>query len=41
MIVLDTLSGEMATRMKQAVDRVEELNDVAGGLNELVTGEAS
>jgi sensor histidine kinase regulating citrate/malate metabolism len=41
MIVLDTLSGEMATRMKQAVDRVEELNEVAGGLNELVTGEAS
>jgi hypothetical protein len=41
MTVLDTLSGEMATRMKQAVDRVEELNDVAGGLNELVTGEAS
>jgi hypothetical protein len=41
MIVLDTLSGEMNTRMKQAVDRVAELNDVAGGLNELVTGEAS
>jgi hypothetical protein len=41
MIVIDTLSTEMATRMKQAVDRVEELNEVAGGLNELVTGEAS
>jgi sensor histidine kinase regulating citrate/malate metabolism len=41
MIVLDTLSGEMATRMKQAVDQVEDLNEVAGGLNELVTGEAS
>jgi len=41
MIVLDTLSGEMATRMKQAVDRVAELNEVAGGLNVLVTGEAS
>jgi Single cache domain 3 len=41
MIVLDTLSGEMATRMKQAVDQVAELKEVAGGLNELVTGEAS
>jgi hypothetical protein len=40
-IVLDTLSQEMATRMKQAVDRVEELNEVAGGLNQLVTGESS
>jgi methyl-accepting chemotaxis protein len=39
--VIDTLSQEMAARMKQAVDRVEELNDVAGGLNELVTGESS
>jgi hypothetical protein len=40
-IVIDTLSQEMAGRMKQAVDRVEELNDVAGGLNQLVTGETS
>lgn len=40
-IVLDTLSQEMANRMKQAVDRVEELNEVAGGLNQLVTGESS
>ncbi|HTU81323.1 MAG TPA: cache domain-containing protein [Candidatus Acidoferrales bacterium] len=39
MIVIDTLSQEMSVRMKQAVDRVEELNDVAGGLNQLVTGE--
>jgi hypothetical protein len=37
--VIDTLSQEMTARMKQAVDRVEELNDVAGGLNQLVTGE--
>lgn len=41
MIVIDTLSQEMANRMKQAVDRVEELNEVAGGLNELVTGETN
>jgi hypothetical protein len=41
MIVIDTLSQEMANRMRQAVDRVEELNDVAGGLNQLVTGETS
>ncbi len=41
MIVIDTLSQEMSSRMKQAVDRVEELNEVAGGLNQLVTGETS
>jgi hypothetical protein len=41
MIVIDTLSQEMANRMKQAVDRVSELNEVAGGLNQLVTGESS
>ncbi len=41
MIVIDTLSQEIAGRMKQAVDRVAELNDVAGGLNQLVTGESS
>jgi sensor histidine kinase regulating citrate/malate metabolism len=41
MIVIDTLSQEMANRMKQAVDRVEELNEVAGGLNQLVTGEST
>ncbi len=40
-IVIDTLSQEMSSRMKQAVDRVSELNEVAGGLNELVTGEQS
>ena len=41
MIVIDTLSQEMANRMKQAVDRVSELNEVAGGLNQLVTGESA
>jgi Single cache domain 3 len=41
MIVIDTLSQEMSSRMNQAVDRVAELNEVAGGLNELVTGEPS
>jgi hypothetical protein len=39
MIVLDTLSQEMSARMAQAVDRVNELNGVAAGLNKLVTGE--
>ncbi|MHB8148354.1 MAG: cache domain-containing protein [Vulcanimicrobiaceae bacterium] len=38
-IVIDTLSQEMSSRMQQAVHRVAELNEVAGGLNELVTGE--
>jgi hypothetical protein len=41
MTVIDTLSQEMGNRMKQAVDRVEELNEVAGGLNQLVTGESA
>ena len=40
-IVIDTLSQEMSSRMQQAVDRVHDLNDVAAGLNKLVTGEAS
>ena len=40
MIVIDTLSQEMSSRMQQAVTRVHELNDVAKGLSELVTGEA-
>lgn len=40
MIVIDTLSQEMSHRMQQAVTRVQELNDVAKGLSELVTGEA-
>ena len=40
-IVIDTLSQEMSTRMQQAVTRVKELNEVAGGLNKLVTGEAN
>jgi hypothetical protein len=38
--VIETLTNEMSTRMQQAVDRVAELNEVAGGLNELVTGES-
>jgi hypothetical protein len=37
-VVIDTLAQEMSDRMKQAVSRVNELNDVANGLNELVTG---
>ncbi len=40
MIVIDTLSQEMSSRMQQAVTRVHELSDVAKGLAELVTGEA-
>lgn len=40
-IVIDTLSQEMSTRMQQAVNRVNELNDVAAGLNKLVTGETA
>ena len=39
MFVIDTLSQEMSTRMTQAVSRVHDLNDVAGALDELVTGE--
>ena len=38
-IVIDTLSQEMASRMKDAVTRVHELNDVAAGLNKLVSGD--
>jgi hypothetical protein len=41
MIVIDTLSQEMSARMQQATNRVAELNDVAGALTKLVTGEAS
>ena len=37
-VVIDTLAQEMSGRMQQAVSRVAELNDVAGGLNKLVTG---
>jgi hypothetical protein len=37
-IVIDTLASEMSARMQQAVERVGELNDVAEGLNKLVTG---
>jgi len=37
-VVIDTLATEMASRTQQAVARVNELNDVAAGLNELVTG---
>ncbi|MDP9017684.1 MAG: cache domain-containing protein [Candidatus Eremiobacteraeota bacterium] len=39
-IVIDTLAQEMSGRMQQAVSRVAELKDVAGGLNKLVTGSA-
>jgi hypothetical protein len=38
--VIETLATEMSNRMQQAVDRVAELNDVAAGLNEIVTGES-
>ncbi len=41
MIVIDTLSQEMSSRMQQAVNRVADLNDVAEGLNQLVTGDAN
>ena len=37
-VVIDTLASEMAARTQQAVTRVGELNEVAAGLDELVTG---
>jgi hypothetical protein len=37
-IVIDTLASEMASRTAQAVTRVNELNEVAAGLDQLVTG---
>ncbi len=37
-VVIDTLATEMASRTLQAVERVHELDDVAAGLEELVTG---
>ncbi|HTW83963.1 MAG TPA: cache domain-containing protein [Candidatus Sulfotelmatobacter sp.] len=37
-IVIDTLASEMAARTAQAVTRVNELNEVAAGLDQLVTG---
>jgi hypothetical protein len=37
-VVIDTLATEMAARTQQAVARVGELNEVAAGLDELVTG---
>ncbi|MGH7738242.1 MAG: cache domain-containing protein [Candidatus Tyrphobacter sp.] len=40
-IVIETLAQEMSNRMRDAADRVAELNAVAAGLNELVTGEPS
>jgi hypothetical protein len=40
-VVIDTLASEMAARTLQAVERVHELDDVAGGLEELVTGSRS
>jgi hypothetical protein len=40
-VVIDTLASEVAARTLQAVERVHELDDVAGGLQELVTGSRS
>jgi sensor histidine kinase regulating citrate/malate metabolism len=40
-VVIDTLAQEMSGRMQRAVTRVAELNDVAGGLNKLVTGSSN
>jgi hypothetical protein len=37
-VVIDALATEMAERTQQAVARVGELNEVAAGLNQLVTG---
>ena len=37
-VVIDTLATEMAERTQQAVARVAELNEVAAGLDELVSG---
>ena len=39
-IVIDTLSQEMSSRMQHASNRVAELNEVAAALTQLVTGEA-
>lgn len=39
--VIETLAQEMSNRMRDAGDRVTELNEVAAGLNELVTGESA
>jgi hypothetical protein len=39
-IVIDTLSQEMSSRMLHAANRVNELNEVAAALTQLVTGEA-
>lgn len=38
--VIETLTEEVSKRMQEAVDRVAELNEVAAGLNEIVTGES-
>jgi hypothetical protein len=38
--VIETLASEMSGRMRDAADHVAELNEVAAGLNELVTGES-
>jgi hypothetical protein len=37
-VVIDALASEMAARTLQAVERVRELDDVAAGLEELVSG---
>ncbi len=39
-IVIDTLSQEMSSRLQQAVSRVAELNEVASGLDHLVHGDS-
>ncbi len=39
--VIETLAQEMSSRMRDAADRVAQLNEVAATLNELVTGEPS
>ena len=41
LIVIDTLATEINDRMRDAVTRVAELNDVASGLNRLVHGSAN
>lgn len=41
MIVIDTLSQEMSNRLQQAVARVNELSEVAAGLDKLVHGGSS
>ncbi|HTX60372.1 MAG TPA: hypothetical protein VMH02_11960, partial [Verrucomicrobiae bacterium] len=37
-IVIDTLTGELSTRLRDAATRVEELSEVARALDALVAG---